>query len=108
MRPGDNVLIYCGGQSKKSKLIIAKSVIKKIDRHNARDELPEEVEFVTGNAFEIIRLSETNIFETPVNFKEALPKLSFCPSNMGKWGVVLHGGARRISADDFGMLIPSR
>ena len=105
MKPGDKVLIYCGGQKRNGKTVIATAKITKIYRKNNRDELPEENEFVTGNAYEIISLDDISMFPSPIKFRDVLPSLSICPANMGKWGVILHGGARRISGSDFSIIM---
>lgn len=101
LKTGDKVLIYCGGKRKNGKKVIASALISKISKKPSRTKIPEEDNFVTGNAYEILCLSNIMLFESPVDFKSLLPELSFCPKNMEKWGVVLHGGARRILAPDF-------
>jgi len=45
-----------------------------------------------------------NFFETRIFFKDLLPKMSFCPANKSKWGVVLMGGVRQLNDRDFSIL----
>ena len=61
-----------------------------------------EVEKDTVEFF--LSFDSLDFFETPVLFKDVLPKMSFCPSNITKWGVVLIGGVRYLSDRDFKIL----
>ena len=38
------------------------------------------------------------------DIKDLLPKMSFCPANKSKWGVVLMGGVRQLNDRDFSIL----
>ena len=105
MKTGDEILIYCGGQSQGAKSIIARAEIDSIKKVSIRDSLPEEDLYVTGNAYETIYLRNILFINPVIKFREVLESLSICPKNMDKWGVILHGGARRISADDYAIIM---
>ena len=105
MKSGDKVLIYCGGQLRGGKSIIARAEIENIKRIYATESLPEDNRYLTGNAYEILQFREIVWIEPAIKFREILETLSFCPKNLKKWGVVLHGGARRISAEDYAIIM---
>ncbi len=51
-------------------------------------------------SFENIKL-----LKCPISFKSLLPELSFCPKNMSRWGVIVLGGTRRISDEDYEIIL---
>ena len=101
MRPGDNLLFYCGGNMKNSKRIIASAKIEKINISRNMAGFQEGKEFFTQTPHQLVKLEDIAVWKNPVILREILPQLECCPKNMSKWGVILHGGVRRISDADY-------
>jgi len=55
----------------------------------------------------ILSFKNIKFLKKNIDFKKKLPKLSFAPKNMTKWGVVVLGGCRYVSLTDY-MLIMSK
>ena len=106
IRTGDNLLFYVSGNKTLGGRVVAKSKVKGfVDKKNARDfnkslSYEEEVSF-GENILYFIKIDEACILKNPICMKENLSKLSFGNINLNKWGSVLQGGCRLITADDF-------
>jgi hypothetical protein len=101
IKSGDRLLIYCGGARAGRGHIVASAVVDSIFDVRRGRRLSEESEFISGNPDYVLILKDVSEFSKPVYFRDILPKLDCCPKNMSKWGVILHGGVRRISNSDF-------
>ena len=99
LKVNDNIIFYVSDQ-KTGGEIVASAQISEIIRplRNERfDTEQDTVEF-------FLSFKAINFFETPIFFKDLLPKMSFCPTNKSKWGVVLMGGVRQLNDRDYAIL----
>ena len=99
LRKNDNVIFYVSNR-KTGGEVVARAKIFELIRPKRYERF--EVEKDTVEFF--LSFDSLDFFETPVLFKDVLPKMSFCPSNITKWGVVLIGGVRYLSDRDFKIL----
>lgn len=102
---GSRLAFYVGGGGNLAGHIVATARAANKRTTGRRDELIDPVEFVTSHPDIVLELEQVEMLSQPVFFRDLLPSLSFCPSNMSKWGIVLMGGARAVSEEDWRILI---
>lgn len=102
--PGDLCLLYVGGQRNYCQTLFGKFRIEKVVKPS-RDYLVDTEDIMTDIPETVLKISDCNIFPVPINIKPILSKLSFFPENEKKWGVVFMGGSRKISEEDYKILI---
>jgi hypothetical protein len=96
LKEGDKILFYLSGK-KLIPQIAAKAEISKI-----RKPLSSETNAnLQSPVHSVLEFKNFERFDAPIDFKKILQYLSFAPSNMQKWGVVVFGGCRRISEQDY-------
>lgn len=92
---GDEILFYVGGVNVESGNIIAKARISSTNKKVEEDIFGEEPPIF------YLEFSGLEFLKVPIDFKKKVKELSFFPSNEKKWGVVLMGGCRKISNEDW-------
>ena len=102
---GDNVLVYCGGSKKLSQCLIGYAKVASIQPFKSRSHSDELDKYLTNTPSQVLFLNEPVIFSEPIQFRSILPNLECCPSNLQKWGVILHGGVKKISDNDFSYIL---
>lgn len=58
-------------------------------------------DFLNPDPSSIIQLASVKALERPVRLLDVLAKLDCRPKNLRKWGVIVIGGARKISEADY-------
>ena len=104
MQPGDRLLFYCGGRQLNSRCLVARATIKSIQPVSGTP-TPEEMLFIVDHPAQMVELQDVTMFERALDFRSILPLLDCAPANQTKWGVLLHGGVRRISGKDYSAII---
>lgn len=102
----DRALIYIGGSKQQSGKVIGSCSIKRVERKLRRFSQVDPDNILTEPAEMLLHIGEIEIFCLPKHFRDVLPKLDCKPRNMQKWGVILLGGLRRISKNDYFLLRP--
>ena len=93
---GARVLFYISNK-KPGPQIIAKAEISSISNPRSGGTDPDAEAAIHS----ILEFKDIERLDAPVDFKVALETLSFAPKNMKKWGVVVLGGCRYISDEDY-------
>lgn len=104
MKAGARVAFYvAGSRANAGKIVATGSVTGR--RHFRQGAVgADPPEFWTEQPHIVLELGDVSVLEAPVVFKEKLPRLSFCPQNLKKWGTILMGGSRAIAAPDWAIL----
>ena len=98
------VAFYVGGRDKYAGSVVAiATVARKVSWSAARGRI-DPPRFDTELPEQVLTLSGLQYLHPSVSFRETLPRLTFCPVNMQKWGAVLLGGVRALSEVDWGLL----
>jgi hypothetical protein len=101
IQAGAPLAFYVGGTDKHAGTIVAlASVGQKVNWSAGRTRI-DPARYDTEAPTQALVLAGLKYLHPPVSFKDALPKLTICPSNMQRWGVVLMGGVRGISEADW-------
>lgn len=100
---GARVAFYVGGSRRLAGNIIATANAQDLRRQTDVD--PPNV--LSDPASIVLSLHEVRQLKVPIRFRDVLPDLSIAPKNMSKWGVVLHGGSRRLTDADWAKLFES-
>jgi hypothetical protein len=101
---GSRVLFYVAGRAQQCQHIVASATILKIEPWSHRLGLVDSEDVLTDNPHVALRIDKPEMFPAPVSVREVLPHLEMRPSNMAKWGVLFHGGARKVSDKDFAFI----
>tara|TARA_Y100000768_G_scaffold389030_1_gene390890 strand:- start:12952 stop:13422 length:471 start_codon:yes stop_codon:yes gene_type:complete len=96
---GSKIAFYIGGMSKASGKIIATAKIENIVLNSSYSMTDDYL--IEEPAYLFLNFSNVQWLEVPIKVKEKISKLSFCPQNMSKWGVVLMGGCRTLDNKDW-------
>lgn len=101
VKPGDLCLIYIAGKGELSRHFIAKfKILDVVDRPYF-----EEVKNPIKKINKIIRVSEMQKFNNPVNIKSIFNDLSFIRGHEERWGLVMQGGCRKLVKEDFDLIV---
>lgn len=96
LRPGSAVALYA------DRLVIATATIVGVIEAGYRTLSDDTAtELVAAH----LRLENISWLDPAIDFREMLPRLTLCPKNMSKWGVVLMGGIRGINRADWETLL---
>lgn len=98
-KAGNEVLFYVGGFNQECGNIVAGAKIRSTSKRASDDVFDEEPPLF------YLEFQDVNFLSIPINFKEKVKLLSFYPKNEKKWGVVLMGGCRKISEEDWKIIL---
>lgn len=101
LRKNDRILFYCGGRFPDRCQIVATAVVRGIEAVRNPHSVEETRRYLTGMPSTLVLLDKVSRFGKPVLIREVLPRLECCPTNLAKWGVILHSGVRQLSDTDF-------
>lgn len=105
MRPGAHLALYVGGTRKLSGHIVATARIGAVAPASRQISHIDPLKYLQLEpAAVVLTLTRATYLEQPIMFRDRLPSLSFCPKNMSKWGIVLHGGAKQLNEEDWDAL----
>ncbi len=105
--PGALLAFYVGGKRSHRGEIVATA--KVLGKESVRDRKAiDPRRFVTAPPDQIIRLDAVNWLQKPIVVNEVVHRLSFCPKNRKKWGVVMMGGARALIERDWQLLFDEK
>lgn len=96
---GSKVAFYIGGTSLESGNIVATGIIEKINNSNNRS--LDNGDLIEEPPSLLLEFTNISFLKKPVSFREKLESLSFCPKNLRKWGVILIGGCRQLTDQDW-------
>ncbi len=96
---GSEIAFYIGGKSVDSGQIIARATLAAIKA--AKDIRINNSDFIEDPPLLHLTFANIEFLKKPIIFRNKLQKLSFCPQNMNKWGVVLIGGCRQVDTRDW-------
>jgi len=96
LRSGAAVALYAG------RFVIATATITGVIEAGYRT-LSDDT--ATESVAAHLRLENVSWLDPAIDFRERLPRLTICPKNMSKWGIVLMGGIRGISCADWETLL---
>ena len=99
LKVNDNIIFYVSDR-KTGGEIVASAQASEIIRPLRNERFDTEQDTVEV----FLSFKAINFFETRIFFKDLLPKMSFCPTNKSKWGVVLMGGVRQLNDRDYAIL----
>lgn len=106
--PGDLCLVYVGGHAEAKQSIIARGEVASVSAFAGNEALADDPSLLVDSPRFLLQFREIRELDQPVPFAELLAQLSFVPRNLAKWGSVMQGGSRRISREDFDLLVSSR
>ncbi|MDA7430190.1 hypothetical protein PGB28_17135 [Primorskyibacter aestuariivivens] len=100
IRPGDEFLVYLAGSGQDSRSIVAHGFFGPKKKRSVFSE-EDELDIVSGNPETIFGVKDVEFFN-PILIRNVLPILHSYKrmKNKLRWGSLLVGGARRISADE--------
>ncbi len=108
MRAGQKLAFYVGGRGPGSRTIVATATVDTVDPVPRIGRQVDPPKYLTGEPVVVLRFRDVVELETPVQFRDALPHLSFRPRNLHKWGIILHGGSRAVTPGDWEILFARR
>lgn len=103
---GSRLAFYVAGRSKYARHIVAHAVVSEIRRHRVSKTDP--LEYLTDHPHLVLALRDIELLKPPLAMRHMIPRLSFCPENVAKWGVAMMGGARAVSKEDWSTLFSTR
>jgi hypothetical protein len=106
--PGRRVAFYIGGERKHAGEVIATALVSSVESWTMSKGSVDPDRYLTEPADQVLRLDQISRLTSPVRLKDYVSKMSFAPSNMGRWGVVLMGGCRALSHEDWRLLFLDR
>jgi hypothetical protein len=104
-RFGDAVAFYVGGAGPLAGRVVATAVVDGVVLWQRGDPAVDPDNVLTDPPFKVLRLTEVSMLATPVRLQSVLPRLSFAPSYMQRWGVCIMGGSRRLTGADWTVLL---
>ncbi len=107
LHAGMKVSFYVGGHHERAGTVVATAEIKEISSSTNLKQPIDPEEYLTGHADQVLRLSGIEYLQRPIILRNVIELLSFNPSNKLKWGVVLMGGCRALSREDWNILLNS-
>ena len=105
LKKGDRILLYCGGSFPDRCKILASAEVQGVESIRNPLSVEETKRFLTGMPSTMVSLDKIVHFEAPVSLRNVLTQLECCPSNLTKWGVILHSGVRQLSDSDFKIIL---
>lgn len=105
MQPGDLVLFYQGGNRPGRQHVIAQARIAEIIVPS-RDEEFDPPWLLSSAADQALVLDEVKKLENPVSIKSLMGEISILPK-MRFWGALLMGGCRKMTLEDYRVIIRS-
>lgn len=99
---GDKCLFYIGGEKDLRRHILARATVVEVLINN---DLIDDVDILTGLPEKRLVLGGLKYLDEPKDIRKILDKLSFIPNKTKYWGVALQGGCKKISAEDFQIII---
>lgn len=102
-QPGDKLLFYAGNRKPGGGFVTHSAEVAAV-KPNYSAALDRE-DFLNPNPSSIIQLASVEALEKPVRLLDVLAELDCRPKNLRKWGVIVIGGARRISEGDYQRLL---
>jgi len=103
LQAGDNALIYLAGETKYSQKILGWVRIEGIEQ-NVRKIPKFESALVVPKPTDIALITKYIFFDELIPIKPLVSKLSFI-LNPEQWGKYMQGGCKKISADDFDVVL---
>ncbi len=100
---GDKCLVYIGGLKNLGGFLIGEFEIQSIDE-NKRKEPVDNVDLYTGIPDKLLIIRDYKVYQKPREAKPILKKMPFFPKNEKKWGVILIGGCRKVTKDQYLLL----
>lgn len=85
--------------------IIGQATVDSIRQWSRRDGGIDPTDCLTEAPERVLHLRDVAMFERLIRLRNRLENTSFSPSNPVKWGVVLMGGCRALSHDDWRILL---
>jgi ribosomal protein L24 len=104
IQKGDAVLVYIGGRKSMSGNVIAKAIVQEISSYKSSQPSLDPDTALTDTPHFVLHLANISRI-TPVNLRETIFELSIAPKNKQKWGMALMGGCRRLSKDDYEIIV---
>lgn len=102
IQKGHFCLFYLGGDKKHKQTVIARAKVKEIRPFKKNDTVDD---FVINDIPEkIIVLENTEIFNSPIQFKLLILDLKFI-KKMKHWGLMMMGGCRVIPDEDYELIL---
>ena len=105
--PGDPVAFYVAGTRKNGGHIVARAVVDRKINWLYGDPTVDPPQYLTELPNTVLYLRDVRFFSEPISIREAIPRLSFIPSNSKRWGVALMGGCRALTYSDWKALLGS-
>jgi hypothetical protein len=102
---GDICLIYLAGRKELSQHVVYEALVDEVNATGGNSLC--EGDIVTEPAATTLQFSKVERLAHPRNIRNILPKLSFCPRNLSKWGAIFQGGCTLISKQDYNIIISS-
>jgi len=103
--PGARLAFYVGGFRSHRGEIVATAEVAERTSWKWGSPRADPDEYLSEVPDVVISLKNVEALDPPISFKQRLPKLSICPKNMQRWGVVVIGGCRGVSARDWKLLL---
>jgi hypothetical protein len=107
LRAGARVAFYVAGKREMSGKIVAKAVIESARLFRPGAEPTDPTRFVTDRPHTVLKIRDLKVLDPPVDFREAMPRLTIRPANPSNWGSVLQGGVRSLNEADWKVLLGS-
>ncbi|MEH6697273.1 MAG: hypothetical protein V7672_01100 [Brevundimonas sp.] len=102
LRPGDHVAVYLAGMGANRQCFVAKAVIKNITSATRAQKYSE---LIGAEVELIVELEQVSAIEPAKPILSISKELSFFPIGNPRWGPILMGGCRRISNEDYGVIV---
>ena len=103
--PGKHVAFYVGGRKQHRGEIVATAVIRSVETWSRFKGTVDPDRYLTGFADQVLRLTEVTYLDRPVELKHRVSRVSFAPTNKVRWGVILMGGCRALTREDWDVLV---
>ncbi len=98
-QPSDKLLFYAGSKKPGGGFVTHAAEVAAV-KPNYNEALDCE-DFLNPDPSSIIQLTSVEALQTPVRLLDVLATLDCRPKNLRKWGVIVIGGARKLSEDDY-------
>jgi hypothetical protein len=103
--PGLRLCVYIAGSGASGGLIVATATVRRVRPWRSGAALDPSA-YATEVPHLVVELGDAGLLPTPVRFKDVLPRLSFAPADLSRWGPLLQGGSRRLSQEDWELMLP--
>jgi hypothetical protein len=104
VRSGAKLLFYQGGKGPGRQTIIGSAEVLDVLDGTRIAEIDPHYS-LSAPCETALRLTNLLIFDKPVPLRNLFGEVSFLPIGMKRWGVIVMGGCRRLSRNDFAVVL---